>query len=288
MNARGSAAAALLAVLSLGRAALAASNEEQLFDQGVAALNAGANDEAIQDFEALADRGFSHPDVSYDRALAYVGRVRAGNEHPGDLGRAAASLEEALVYRPDDRDAEAALDLVRAEVARRRARSAGTADIDARPTLERAIVGIVSEQTWSILAMASSLLFTLGLVLRFRLGSSPARSADDSEAVRPEVHHDRPLHVAAAVAVPVGALLLVIFSLLAWGARHLRLTSDLGVVVVPEAHLVTDRGALTSAPPIPEAARVELGEQRGSLVEVRWGAEQGYTQADAVRRIKGR
>ena len=44
-------------------------------------------------------------------------------------------------------------------------------------------------------------------------------------------------------------------------------------------------GALTPAVPIPEAARVELGEQRGSLVRVRWGSIEGWTQSDAVRRL---
>ena len=54
---------------------------------------------------------------------------------------------------------------------------------------------------------------------------------------------------------------------------------------MPEAHLVTEKGILTSKTPIPEAARVEIGEQRGGLVHVRWGAIEGWTQSDAVRRL---
>ena len=57
---------------------------------------------AIDDLEHLADRGFVHPDASYDRGVAYVMRVRGGAERPGDLGRAAAGFEEALLLRPHD------------------------------------------------------------------------------------------------------------------------------------------------------------------------------------------
>jgi hypothetical protein len=281
------AARAALFCCALAWPAAAAGDEPQLFAKGVAALDAGANDEAIQTFEALADRGFVHPDLSYDRALAYLGRVRAGAERPGDLGRAAAALEEALMLRPSDRDAEVGLDLVRAEVARRRSRSASGSEIDARPTLERAIVGLLSEQGWSMLALVASALLTLGLVLRWR---SPQPLSDEGAPdgkLGPTLdHHEGPLHVAATVLVPLGAALLTLFALLAWGGRHLRMTSDPGVVVAPEAHLVSDHGVLTSLPPIPEAARVELGEQRGSLVEVRWGTLQGFTQTDAVRRLR--
>ena len=45
------------------------------------------------------------------------------------------------------------------------------------------------------------------------------------------------------------------------------------------------RGVLTTAAPIPEAARVELGEERGSLVHVRWGTVEGWTQLEAVRKL---
>ena len=88
-----------------------------------------------------------------------------------------------------------------------------------------------------------------------------------------------------ALAIPIGAVALLAFATLAAGARHFRLTTQEGVVVAsPEAHLVTERGVLTPGS-IPEAARVEVGEQRGALVQVRWGALEGWTQSDAVRRL---
>ena len=64
-------------------------NPSAIFASATAALSAERHAEAIARFEALADRGVVDPVVSYDRGLAYAARVRAKNEQPGDLGRAA-------------------------------------------------------------------------------------------------------------------------------------------------------------------------------------------------------
>jgi hypothetical protein len=280
-SARVSAVLALsVLVLSAGHVAGAEDDPAALFQKGVVALRDGALSEAVEVFEALADRGFVHPDASFDRALSYLGRVRAGVERPGDLGRAAAALEETLLLRTDDRDAESALELVRAEVARRRARSGSSTEVDARPTIDRAVFGFASEWTWSILAALSSLLLTVGLVLRI-----VAAALADAVDTRRESPLEAPLHLASTIAVPIGAVCLLVFAILAGGARQLRLTTSDGVVVAPEAHLLTEKGVLTSRGAIPEAARVELGEQRGALVHVRWGAVEGWTQSDVVRRL---
>jgi hypothetical protein len=275
------------AVVSLGwiaRADVAPEESvEAVFQRGVAALRDGAVNDAVDSFEALADRGFVHPDASFDRSLSYLGRIRSGIEKPGDLGRAAAALEETLLFRPDDKDAEAALELVRAEVARRRARNGSPADVESRPTLERAMLGIASEWTWSILAALSSLLLTLGLVVR--LWAISREEARVRAGRPPDASHEGMLHLASQIAIPIGGACLLVFAGLAAGSRHLRLTTREGVVVAPEAHLVTERGALASGGSIPEAARVEVGEVRGSLVHVRWGAVEGWTQSDAVRRL---
>lgn len=275
-------ALAMVIVLFATRASAAEDDATSLFQRGVAALREGSVNEAVEVFEALADRGFVHPDASFDRALSYLGRVRAGLERPGDLGRAAAALEETLLLRADDRDAEMALELVRAEVARRRARSGSSTDVDARPTIDRAVFGFASEWTWSILAAISSLILTAGLVLRV----VAAQMADTGrgETMR-EMPYEAAIHLASTITVPIGAVCLLVFAVLAAGARQLRLTTTDGVVVAPEAHLLTEKGVLSSRGAIPEAARVELGEQRGALVHVRWGAVEGWTQSDAVRRL---
>jgi hypothetical protein len=238
-----------------------------LFQRGVAALRAGAFHEAVDAFENLADHGFFHPDASFDRSLAYIGRVRAGAERPGDLGRAAAALEEALEARPNDREAEQALDIVRAEVAHRRARGGNASEVEARPTLDRALIGLASEGTWAIFAALGSLVLSAGLILR--------RTRRESAA-----------HLTGAIATPLGAIILVIFAALAGGARHLRQTTQGGVIVAPEARLSDQRGVPTSSGVvIPEAALVELGDRQGSLVHVRWGAIEGWAQSSAVRSL---
>lgn len=45
-------------------------SDDQMFVRGVGSLDKGAVDDAIDTFEALADRGFVHPDASYNRAVA--------------------------------------------------------------------------------------------------------------------------------------------------------------------------------------------------------------------------
>jgi len=276
-------AVAMIVFCSARVATAAEDDAASLLRQGVAALREGSVNEAVELFEALADRGFVHPDASFDRALSYLGRVRAGVERPGDLGRAAAALEETLLLRADDRDAEVALELVRAEVARRRSRSGSSADVDARPTIDRAVFGFASEWTWSILAALSSLLLTAGLVLR--LVAAQMADTGNGAALREVSPYEGAIHLASTITIPIGAVCLLVFAILSAGARQLRLTTSDGVVVAPEAHLLTEKGVLASKGAIPEAARVELGEQRGALVHVRWGAVEGWTQSDAVRRL---
>lgn len=256
-----------LSLLAFAGSAQAETTTETLFADGVAALQKGDYPTAIDVFEALADRGLVHPDASYNRALAYIGRVRDGAERPGDLGRAAAALEETLLVRPDDADAELALDLVRAEVAKRRARRASSStEVEARPTLDRALVGLASERVWAVLAAFGSTLLTLGLALR-------------------RTHRDTPAYLAATIAVPVGAVALAVFGALAWGAMHLRSTTEPAVVVVPSARLLDEKGAALGGASIPEAAKVEIREERGALVSVKWGAVEGWLSARELRRL---
>jgi tetratricopeptide (TPR) repeat protein len=236
---------------------------EQLFQKGAAALAKGEYAAAIDTFEALADQGFLHPDASFDRGLAYVMRYRAQGGHPGDLGRAAAAFEETLLLRPGDKDADVALDLVRAEVTRKRARKSRDA-MDVRPTLDRVIVGLAGEETWGLFALAASLALAVGMVLRPRAGRA---------------------HIAGSILVPSAIVLLLALVPLTWGARRLRLSTRPGVVVVAEARMLSEEGQARGGEPVPEAAKVELGERRGGLVHVRWGSEEGWVPAADVRAL---
>lgn len=244
-------------------ASAAAASPQEIFQRGAEALKRGEHGAAIDAFEALADQGFEHPDASFNRGLAYVMRFQAHADRPGDLGRAAAAFEETVLLRPGDAEADAALDLVRAEVTRRRARKNKDA-VEVRPTLDRVIVGLASEETWGIAALAASLLLAAGLVLRRRAGRA---------------------HVAGSVLAPTALTALLILLPLTWGARHLRLTTRPGVVVVNEVYLADEDGRSRGGDALPEAATVEAGERRGSLIHVRWGAAEGWVPVGSVRLI---
>jgi tetratricopeptide (TPR) repeat protein len=275
---------AVLAFLVAGSTVRASDDPQALFQQGAAALKEGSYHRAVELFEALADDGYLHPDASFDRALAYIGRVKAGADRPGDLGRAAAALEEVLLLRPDDRDAEGALETVRAEVARRRARNGASAEVESRPSPERALIGLAPESTWALLALVSSLLLTVGLVLR--AAERRKRATENDDAASPvALDATGPLHLAGVIARPIGAVALVLFASLAAGARHMRQTTADGVIVAPEARLTDERGVAATGGPIPEAAKVELSEQRGALVHVRWGTIEGFVPSSAALRI---
>lgn len=258
---------ALLAVL-LGRpiGAHAEQAPPDHFALGSEALGRGRFQEAIAQFEAYADRMPPHPDASFNRGLSYLSRVKNNAEKPGDLGRAAAAFEEALAMRPGDVEARRALQSVDAEVARRRARRGKDAVI-ARPTLDRVVVRLMTERSWAIGAVVASFLLAVGLVLRRREGSA---------------------HLAGVILTPLGAVLLVVFVPLYLGARHLRLETKPGVLVVREAYLSDDSGARQGGDAIPEAARLEVGERKGRQLHVRYGAAEGWLPADTVRILRTR
>ncbi len=267
---RGAACLFVVGGLLLGGAsrALAAEPPEKVFERASAALQTaeamhGADyGKVIALFESLADRGFVHPDVSFDRGLAYAKRAQTKDEEPGDLGRAAAAFEESRSLRPDDKETEAALDLVRAEVTKRRSRRAKD-DIIVRPSLDRLVIGLATERTWSYLAIGASSLLALGLLLRRRATG--------------------PIHVAGSVLAPVAVIALLGLLPLSFGARWLREHRRPGVVVASEVTLLDDEGRGINAPSIPEAASVEVGDRRGENVFIRWGNAEGYAPATSVR-----
>ncbi|HVY47765.1 MAG TPA: hypothetical protein VHB21_17875 [Minicystis sp.] len=244
----------------------------ELYTQAVGALDRGAYQDAIDDLELLSDRGFLHPDASFDRGLAYLMRLRARADRPGDLGRAAAAFEETLALRPGDADAARELDLVRREVTRRRARR-GRDVVDARPTIDRAVVGLLPGVAWCSLALAASVAFALGLAMR---------------RARPGG-----VHVAGSVLAPAAAVALVVLTPLAAEARWLAANTREAVVVAPDVELLDASGRPEKGAAIPEAASVETqmapsGDASptasvGTLVHVRWGSRDGFVPLSSLR-----
>jgi len=260
----------LLLALATAHAAAAASDSERDFAAAGQALKRGAFTEAIDTLELLADRGFVHPDASFNRAVAYVERARSSAAVPGDLGRAAAALSEVLLLRPSDDEAEEGLARIRAEISRRHARE-GTAPVMARASLGRAATSLLDENTWSIIALASALLLSVGLALRRFVRRTSAE-------------------LAGAVGIGLGALGLLCGAGMTAGARHFRLTSSPAVIVAEEARLLDEsgkplpqkRGAADSVT-VPEGASVYVLERRPTLLRVEWGSSEGWLTPGQVQ-----
>jgi len=260
----------LLLVLSAAPAWAAPNESERDFAAASQALKRGAYTEAIDTLELLADRGFVHPDASFNRAVAYVERARSSAANPGDLGRAAAALSEVLLLRPSDEQAEAGLLRIRAEISRRHARE-GTAPVMARDSLGRAATSLFDENVWAYLALVGSLLLTLGLGLRRFVQRTSAG-------------------LTGAIGIGIGAVMLLAGAGLTAGARHFRRTSSPAVIVADEARLLDEagkplpqkRGSADSVT-IPEGASVYVLERRPTLLRVVWGSSEGWLSPGQVR-----
>jgi hypothetical protein len=258
-----------LACLSafIARSSLAES-PEQAYAAALAALRKGADNEAIDRLELLADQGVISADASLARAAAYLARADGTRAQAGDLGRAAAALSEALLLRPDDEKTEHALEEVQSEIARRKSKQSSSVVV--RPKLTRALVGLLSERTWSLLAALSSLVVTVGLVVR-RVSQHPLS------------------RLSGLVALYVGAVLLLVFGVGAYAAEQFRVTSQPAVVVVPEARLTNEtgrplpvkRGADSTS--VPEGATVYVRERREGRCLVEWGSTDGWLSLSDVR-----
>jgi hypothetical protein len=267
VNRRALCISSLLALLSCVAPARAES-PEQAYEAALASLAKGADNEAIDRLELLADQGFKHPDASLARAAAYLARAESASPRPGDLGRAAAALSEALVLRPGNAQAERALEAVQEEIARRKSRQVESVMV--RPRLGRAIVTLLPEQVWASIALLGSLALALGIVLRRLSARGFAR-------------------LTGAVAIGVGGALLAGFGTGAYAARQLRLTSQPAVIVVPEARLSNESGrplpfkAGADSTSVPEGATVYVKERREGRCLVEWGNTDGWLSLSDVR-----
>ena len=245
----------------------------ELFTAGVRALDDERPNDAVASFEALAERGGVDGAASFDRVLAYAARVRLGAEQPGDLGKAAHGFEEAMALADDrelTRDAEAALTQVRTEIGRRRAREGNAVEIEQRRPAWRALSRLLSENAWSALAVASSLLLGAGLFFRWKSPTGRRRGAS-----------------ATMIAVAVPALLFS--ASLTATARHDRLYLREGVIVVASARPSDARGiALPGGATLPEGARVELLGASAAWTQVRTGTIEAWIPTSPLRPIARR
>ncbi len=249
------------------------SEDDTLFADAVARLAEGKPGEAIADFEALADHGVVDASVSFDRGLAYVGRVRVGGEQAGDLGQAAHGLVEARELTNDRAlaaEATRALGLVRAEVGRRRARAGEPVEFDPGLALGPSFLRLLPEDAWAMLAIVGSVI--LGLALFVWRASGERRS-----------------RLAAIVTAGVAGALTLLGTATTFAARHQRLTATPGVIVSAGARPADERGmVLPNAPKVPEAADVEILAHRADWAQVRWGNVVAWVPASSVRPLAER
>lgn len=259
---------ALAAGVLLGGARVACAeglSDRELFDSGVAALSRSDLDDAIDRFELLADRGVVDASASYDRGVAYARRGGSKARRSGDLGRAAAAFREALLLGPADADAAEALERVQHEIARRRMRTTAS-QVELRPALSRAIVDLLSEHTWAVLAAIASAVTTLGLAVRLFTKGPRVR-------------------LAGTLAASIGAVLLVVSGGAASLARRERLYTRPAVVIVEEARLLDDSGNTITGPGsvLPEGASVLVIDQSGTRARVEWGSLEGWLSFGQLR-----
>ncbi len=240
------------------------------FEAAVAALEKGAYTDAIASLEQLSDRGIVSPDVSYNRALAYLLRAESPKQREGDLGQVVAGLRESAVLLGGDEHVSEMLNAVRREISRLRAQR-GLDPVVVEPPLARAIVGLAPENVWAILALLGTAALCVGLVLLRTAPHSPTR-------------------LAGQISCAVGLLFVVGFGGLAAGADYYHRTSQEAVVVSSEAQLLDRSGnRLTTtaldvkADAIPEGASVFLTGQSGRLAQVNWGSFEAWIESDRVR-----
>jgi hypothetical protein len=266
-----------LAVLACPRFAAAQDDEATSaahiasFEAARSALDRGAYTEAIDGLELLADQGFVHPDASYNRGIAYLGRARSPGALAGDRGRAAAGFREALLLRPEDEAARARLERVREEIAKQRARLRREPRV-VPPSVSRALVGLFPENMWAVLALVSSVATTLGLTLHRLARRSTRPSAGASRLV-------------GAIVAAVSGLALLLAGSAAAVARQLREETALAVVVVPEARVLDERGRALGEAPYAEGTEIYVRAADGDLVRVEEASRDVWLRRSDIRTL---
>ncbi len=227
------------------------------FDAAAKALDQGKPEIAISELEKLADRGVVDANASFNRGLAYAERVRLGGAQPGDLGRAIHGFEEARRLTTDATvraSARDAIQVVRAEIARQRAR-AEAVELESR-SFGETLVGLFEERTWATLAILLSLMAT-------GAGAATARRSGHSDSV------SRRFRIAGVVLVSAFVPLSVVAAACA-RERSEAAARTWAVVLSGESTALT-RGR--QGGPIPEGAIVEVLGTDGGRTAIRFGGD---------------
>jgi hypothetical protein len=246
-----------------------------------ASLERGAFSEAIAQLELWSDQGVVHPDLSFDRGVAYLGRAESPAQRRTDLGQAVAAFEEATRLDRGDDEAAYIVERIRTEISERRDKGAKEGVV-ARPRLSRALLVLTGENVWAGLGALGALGLSLGLAVR--LGSRRHR-----------------VQLASGIAAVVSLVIAALGASMAYVGHHLRATTSPAVVVVEQARLhdgegrpiaaargASALGASTEgevANRVPEGTLVHISGSRGGLVQIEWGDGEAWLDAREVRRL---
>ncbi len=230
-----------------------AEDDAQLHEEAKKAIDSKRPGEAIDKLELLADRGTLNATTSFDRGRAYAERVRTGHEEPGDLGRAVHGFEEARELSHSGAiydNATRALEVLRGDIARRRARSGDPVEMD-ELSLGRSLVRLLPQDVWAFLAIACSVTLTIALTARRRVKTTRTRTA---------------LATIAAISLPV----TIASAGLVWGARYDRVYLREGIVVGVNVKPADVRHiTIPGKSPIAEGTRVRTLETDDGYVHIR-------------------
>ncbi len=242
------------------------SSDDDLFRLGNDALRAGRPAEAIGAFEALADRERVDPAISFNRGLAYAGRVAIDRAEPGDVGQAIAGFEEARALTRDGalrESADASIVALRTVVAKRAARSGGSVVTPATP-VSLAIAQSLGTNGWAFVALGASALLTLALFFRLRRGAASR------------------FETAGNLGVVLSAPLLAAGLAFAYVERTDR-RGGYDAVVIRERIEVRDAAGKVDV--VYEGAKVRITSDVGDRVRVRYGELEGNVDRTSLRRL---
>jgi hypothetical protein len=257
-------------VMGTANAAEAPHDTTQSFEEAAQLVEQGTFSEALLRFERLSDRGFVHPDASFNRGLAYLQRADSAQVKPGDWGQAIAGFREAVVLA-DDEEAERLVDTVRQVISRQRA-ARGRDPVVVSPPLGRALSELVRPSTWAILALAASGLLSIALVVR-RYATAATRLT---------------ANVTAATSLGLLGLFAGLFAV----SDHYQRVWQEAVIVVEQATLrdaqgkpLLTRALDTNSADVPEGASVYVLSRAGRLVEVQWGSSKAWLRDGELRML---
>jgi hypothetical protein len=251
-----------------------ADQAQTTFNEAASALQKGAFSVALLGLERLSDQGFVHPDVSFNRAVAYLKRAASSQAKPGDLGQAVAALREASALR-QDASADELIETVRLAISRNRA-AKGRDPVVVSPTLGRTLSDALPLSGWAAFCVAASAALSLSLILR--AGSKRSTWI-----------------LGTNIASLTSLATLTVFGAMYALSYHYTTTTEEAVVIAEQASLrdkdgrpmLSKSSALSSAD-VPEGASVYVLARNSRLWKVKWGTAEGWLRDSDLRLLATR